>query len=60
MRSRQQQQQLARDVTLVSGPVHVPDPVGVKPIRVITARQMLEAVETRIAGRRRDFRSRRC
>ncbi len=32
-------------VTLVSGPVHVPDPVGVKPIRVITARQMLEAVE---------------
>jgi phosphopantothenoylcysteine decarboxylase/phosphopantothenate--cysteine ligase len=32
-------------VTLVSGPVHVPDPLGVKPIRVTTARQMLEAVE---------------
>jgi phosphopantothenoylcysteine decarboxylase/phosphopantothenate--cysteine ligase len=32
-------------VTLVCGPVHVPDPLGVKPIRVTTARQMLEAVE---------------
>jgi phosphopantothenoylcysteine decarboxylase/phosphopantothenate--cysteine ligase len=32
-------------VTLVSGPVHVPDPLGVTPIRVTTARQMLEAVE---------------
>jgi phosphopantothenoylcysteine decarboxylase / phosphopantothenate---cysteine ligase len=33
------------EVMLVSGPVHVPDPFGVKPIRVTTARQMLEAVE---------------
>jgi phosphopantothenoylcysteine decarboxylase/phosphopantothenate--cysteine ligase len=34
------------DVTLVSGPVNVPDPRGVKPIHVTTARQMLEAVES--------------
>jgi phosphopantothenoylcysteine decarboxylase/phosphopantothenate--cysteine ligase len=33
------------DVTLVSGPVNVPDPRGVRPIHVTTARQMLEAVE---------------
>jgi phosphopantothenoylcysteine decarboxylase/phosphopantothenate--cysteine ligase len=32
------------DVTLVSGPVNVPDPVGVSVIRVETARQMLDAV----------------
>jgi phosphopantothenoylcysteine decarboxylase/phosphopantothenate--cysteine ligase len=32
-------------VTLISGPVNVPDPRGVKPIHVVTARQMLEAVE---------------
>jgi phosphopantothenoylcysteine decarboxylase/phosphopantothenate--cysteine ligase len=34
------------DVILISGPVHIPDPKGVKPIRVITAREMLEAVKT--------------
>jgi phosphopantothenoylcysteine decarboxylase/phosphopantothenate--cysteine ligase len=34
------------DVTLVSGPVHVPDPAGVTPIHVTTAREMLEAVKT--------------
>jgi phosphopantothenoylcysteine decarboxylase / phosphopantothenate---cysteine ligase len=33
-------------VTLVSGPVEVPDPPGVKVVKVETARQMLEAVET--------------
>jgi phosphopantothenoylcysteine decarboxylase/phosphopantothenate--cysteine ligase len=32
------------DVILVSGPVHVPDPRGVTPIHVTTAREMLEAV----------------
>lgn len=34
------------DVTLVSGPVNVPDPIGVKTIRVESAREMLAAVET--------------
>ncbi len=34
------------EVTLVSGPVALPDPAGVTTIRVETARQMLEAVET--------------
>ncbi|HXF89413.1 MAG TPA: bifunctional phosphopantothenoylcysteine decarboxylase/phosphopantothenate--cysteine ligase CoaBC [Xanthobacteraceae bacterium] len=33
------------DVTLVSGPVQVPDPFGVKVIKVQTAQQMLRAVE---------------
>ncbi len=33
------------DVTLVSGPVNVPDPPGVKIIKVETAREMLQAVE---------------
>jgi phosphopantothenoylcysteine decarboxylase/phosphopantothenate--cysteine ligase len=33
------------DVTLVSGPVNVPDPPGVKLIKVETAREMLQAVE---------------
>jgi phosphopantothenoylcysteine decarboxylase/phosphopantothenate--cysteine ligase len=33
------------DVILVSGPVHVPDPRGVTPIHVTTAREMLEAVK---------------
>lgn len=32
-------------VTLVSGPVTIPDPPGVSVVRVETARQMLEAVE---------------
>ncbi|MET0866781.1 MAG: bifunctional phosphopantothenoylcysteine decarboxylase/phosphopantothenate--cysteine ligase CoaBC [Pseudorhodoplanes sp.] len=32
-------------VTLVCGPVHVPDPRGVNSVHVTTARQMLEAVE---------------
>ena len=34
------------DVTLVSGPVNVPDPIGVRLIKVETAREMLQAVET--------------
>jgi phosphopantothenoylcysteine decarboxylase/phosphopantothenate--cysteine ligase len=33
------------DVILVSGPVTLPDPAGVKTVRVETARDMLEAVE---------------
>ncbi|MPZ36798.1 MAG: bifunctional phosphopantothenoylcysteine decarboxylase/phosphopantothenate--cysteine ligase CoaBC [Rhizobiales bacterium] len=33
------------EVVLVSGPVNVPDPVGVRVIKVESARQMLEAVE---------------
>ncbi|MCG6857417.1 MAG: bifunctional phosphopantothenoylcysteine decarboxylase/phosphopantothenate--cysteine ligase CoaBC [Salaquimonas sp.] len=33
------------DVTLVSGPVSIPDPAGVTVIHVETARQMLQAVE---------------
>ncbi|AJD54158.1 MULTISPECIES: bifunctional phosphopantothenoylcysteine decarboxylase/phosphopantothenate--cysteine ligase CoaBC [Thalassospira] len=32
------------DVTLVSGPVSLPDPMGVKVVRIETARQMLDAV----------------
>ncbi len=32
------------EVTLVSGPVNVPDPAGVKVVRVETARDMLDAV----------------
>jgi phosphopantothenoylcysteine decarboxylase/phosphopantothenate--cysteine ligase len=33
------------DVTLVSGPVNVPDPTGVKTVKAETARDMLRAVE---------------
>ena len=33
------------DVILVSGPVNVPDPIGVKLVKVETARAMLDAVE---------------
>src|SRR5476649_2527237 len=33
------------DVTLISGPVTLPDPLGVKVIKVETARDMLQAVE---------------
>jgi len=33
------------DVTLVSGPVNVPDPARVKTLRIETAREMLQAVE---------------
>ncbi|WP_417834241.1 bifunctional phosphopantothenoylcysteine decarboxylase/phosphopantothenate--cysteine ligase CoaBC [Thalassospira xiamenensis] len=32
------------DVTLISGPVSLPDPMGVKVVRIETARQMLDAV----------------
>jgi phosphopantothenoylcysteine decarboxylase / phosphopantothenate---cysteine ligase len=35
-------------VTLVCGPVNIPDPAGVKIVRVETAREMLEAVEAAI------------
>ena len=37
--------ELGAAVTLVSGPVTVPDPTGVEIVRVETARQMLDAVE---------------
>jgi phosphopantothenoylcysteine decarboxylase/phosphopantothenate--cysteine ligase len=33
------------DVTLISGPVRVPDPPGVKTVKVESAREMLDAVE---------------
>jgi phosphopantothenoylcysteine decarboxylase / phosphopantothenate---cysteine ligase len=33
------------DVTLISGPVHLPDPTGARMIKVETAREMLQAVE---------------
>jgi len=33
------------DVTLISGPVNVPDPPGAKVIKVVSAREMLRAVE---------------
>ena len=33
------------EVILVSGPVHIPDPAHVAPIRVTTAKQMLEAAQ---------------
>ncbi|WP_174804173.1 bifunctional phosphopantothenoylcysteine decarboxylase/phosphopantothenate--cysteine ligase CoaBC [Martelella limonii] len=36
---------LGADVTLVTGPVSIPDPAGVKPVHVESARQMLDAVE---------------
>ncbi|WP_182084280.1 bifunctional phosphopantothenoylcysteine decarboxylase/phosphopantothenate--cysteine ligase CoaBC [Aureimonas sp. ME7] len=36
---------LGARVTLVSGPVSIPDPVGVETVRVETAREMLRAVE---------------
>ncbi len=32
------------EVILISGPVHVPDPAGVTPVRITTAREMLDAV----------------
>ena len=37
--------ELGADVTLVSGPVAVPDPAGVKVVRIETAREMLAACE---------------
>ncbi|AGK60000.1 phosphopantothenoylcysteine decarboxylase/phosphopantothenate/cysteine ligase [Hyphomicrobium denitrificans 1NES1] len=36
---------LGADVTLVSGPVSIADPPGVRVVRVTTAKEMLEAVE---------------
>ena len=39
---------LGADVTLVSGPVNVTDPRGVKVIKVESARDMLKAVETNL------------
>jgi phosphopantothenoylcysteine decarboxylase/phosphopantothenate--cysteine ligase len=44
---------LGAEVTLVSGPVTIPDPAGVKTLHVETAREMLEVVEASLpeAGR---------
>ena len=39
---------LGANVRLVSGPVGIPDPSGVRVLRVETARQMLEAVEAEL------------
>src|SRR5690606_14939744 len=39
---------LGADVRLVSGPVSLPDPAGVKTIHVETARQMQAAVEAQL------------
>ncbi|RAU21985.1 bifunctional phosphopantothenoylcysteine decarboxylase/phosphopantothenate--cysteine ligase CoaBC [Paramagnetospirillum kuznetsovii] len=36
---------LGAEVTLVSGPVHIPDPTGVKVVRVRSASEMLDAVK---------------
>ena len=44
------------DVTLVSGPVNLPDPAGVKVVKVETARDMLAAVSRGTAGRCRGVR----
>ena len=55
------------DVTLVSGPVNVPDPPGVNVIKVETAREMLQAVERALPAdvahlrrRRRRLARRKC
>ncbi|PSC03882.1 bifunctional phosphopantothenoylcysteine decarboxylase/phosphopantothenate--cysteine ligase CoaBC [Alsobacter soli] len=40
--------ELGAEVTLVSGPVSIPDPPGVTVVRVETAREMLAAVEARM------------
>lgn len=37
--------ELGADVTLVSGPVTIPDPAGVTTVKIVTAREMLAAVE---------------
>lgn len=37
--------ELGADVTLVSGPVTIPDPAGVATVKIVTAREMLAAVE---------------
>ncbi|MCJ9668888.1 MULTISPECIES: bifunctional phosphopantothenoylcysteine decarboxylase/phosphopantothenate--cysteine ligase CoaBC [unclassified Neorhizobium] len=39
---------LGADVTLVSGPVNIPDPVGVKTVHVERAEEMLEVVISRL------------
>jgi phosphopantothenoylcysteine decarboxylase/phosphopantothenate--cysteine ligase len=44
------------DVTLVSGPVQVPDPHGVKIVKVESAREMLDAVERAFAAAVADWR----
>ncbi len=41
-------QQAGADVTLITGPTHLPDPEGVSIIRVNTAEQMYDAVEEQL------------
>ncbi len=38
------------EVVLVSGPVELPDPPGVKVVRVVTAEEMARAVESQVEG----------
>ncbi len=38
------------EVVLVSGPVELPDPPGVKTVRVVTAEEMARAVESEVEG----------
>ncbi len=44
------------EVTLVSGPVNLPDPPGVKTVHVESAREMLKAAERALPVGRRDLR----
>ena len=46
------------EVTLVSGPVNLPDPPGVKTVHVERAREMLQAAERALPVGRRDLRRR--
>jgi phosphopantothenoylcysteine decarboxylase/phosphopantothenate--cysteine ligase len=50
---------LGAEVTLVSGPVTIPDPAGVNVIHVESARDMLDAVTAALARRHRRLRRRR-
>jgi phosphopantothenoylcysteine decarboxylase/phosphopantothenate--cysteine ligase len=52
-RSRGRWPSWARDVTLIAGPVTLADPRGVDRVDVETAREMLAAVDTALARRRR-------
>jgi phosphopantothenoylcysteine decarboxylase/phosphopantothenate--cysteine ligase len=45
-------------VTLISGPVQLPDPAGARMVKVETAREMLYAVEKALPSRCRGFRGR--
>ena len=57
-RSRAAAAAAGADVTLVTGPVTLPDPPGVKTVRVETARDMLRAVEAALPADIGDVRRR--